>query len=74
MSELTLCCHCSLKAIRARAEERGLTVTLMADTSSFGGTNVYVHPPNVDVTRLLAVIRKNYFAAWMMQITKTCAC
>lgn len=79
MSELTSCCHCSLKGIESRAKARGLVITKLP-SKFMGGTDVFVHPPNIVITELEGwnvpdhPIREKYFSAWMMQITEFCVC
>jgi hypothetical protein len=45
-----------------------------------GGTDVFVHPKDVDITKLPGLkvpdhpTRNIYFAAWLMEIPKKCEC
>ncbi len=69
----------SLEQIRRDAKKKKMRVTTLADTEfMLGGTNVYVHPPDVKITK--EYLRANvdahdkYFVAWFMAIGKMCEC
>lgn len=78
MSSFTRCNFCSLKIIRKDAKAKNMKVTLMHDAKwGMGGTNVYVHPPDVDIRSLPGGEegeRKKYRWTWMMGIGDHCSC
>jgi hypothetical protein len=70
MSELTPCNYCTLKSIKRRAEEGGMTVTLL-------NGDVYVHPATVAIKELSSGEdgeREQYWRAWFMKLTDHCVC
>jgi hypothetical protein len=72
MSELTQCNYCSLHAIRQRAQREKKKVTINPDVDySLGGTNVYVHPKDVKITK---DNHEKYFVSWMMEVGDHCGC
>jgi hypothetical protein len=78
MSELTQCNYCSLRRIRRDAKREKKRVTILSDARwGMGGVNVYVHPRDVNVSRLRGGEdgpRREYFVSWFMQLTQHCCC
>jgi len=78
MSELTQCNCCTLRSIKRNAKAKGMKVTILQDAKwGMGGCNVYVHPKEVNVRKLPGGEdgpRKQYFAAWFMDLTSSCCC
>lgn len=68
MSEFTMCNYCSLMATIRRAALLGKEVTVLH------GHTVYVHPPDVDVTKLDGPEREKFFCSWYMELTNHCVC
>jgi len=76
MSELTQCNYCSLKAIRKKAEASGKKVTILQDAVwGLGGSNVYLHPSNINIYDLGDEEKHaKYRIAWMQEIGYQCSC
>jgi len=74
MGELTTCNYCSLQAIKQRAKENNLKVTLLQSNWELGGIDVYVHPKDVKVRKLDDRERKKYKVAWFMELSDHCCC
>jgi hypothetical protein len=72
MSELTTCNYCNLQGIRCRAKKEKKKVTLIPAMG--GGTDVFVHPKNICIRELSLQKRKDYFTAWLMEISDRCVC
>jgi hypothetical protein len=55
-----------------------MRVTVLSDAHwGMGGENVYVHPKEIKIAKLLGGEdgpRKVYFASWMMEIPSRCCC
>jgi hypothetical protein len=77
---MSSCNFCTLQWIQFRAEIEGSAVSLRADTGPLGGTSVFVHPPEIDISQLedIDVLdspnREKYFKAWLMEIPPDCVC
>lgn len=65
------CNHCSLQRIRDDARETKQKVTL---GYSHGGTDVYVHPREVNINKLNAQEKEKYHRAWLMEVPDHCCC
>lgn len=79
MSESTPCNYCSLRSIRANANEHELRVTLLPSGFresgvSTEGTDIYAHPKDVTISLLATKKREQYFSAWMWTIPDKCCC
>ena len=70
MSELTQCNFCTLKDIKRRAEVQHKKVSILGDSLN-GGKRIYVHPKKV---KLSQDNKEEYFVAWFMELTDSCAC
>ncbi len=79
MSELTTCNFCTLRGIRYRNKGTGNRVLVRYNTRwGMGGVNVYVIPRGVHVPKGGIVedseFHEKYSIAWLMEVTKSCAC
>ena len=74
MSDLTICNYCSLQAIKQRAKENNLKVTLLQSNWELGGIDVYVHPKDVKVKKLDDREREKYRVAWFMELSDHSCC
>ena len=64
-----ICNYCTLQRIRRRAEEDGQRVTVR--NGWMGGTDVFVHPPDVEID--IAAAQEGhpqftYWTAWLMSL------
>lgn len=78
MSDFTPCNYCTLRRIRRDAKANGKRVTVLDDARwGMGGSNVYVHPPEVKIRALAGGEdgeRAKYRCSWMMEIPSRCEC
>jgi len=72
MSELTPCNYCNLQNYEWRAKKNNEKLTLLSGWR--GGKDVYIHPKEIDIEKLSEDNRKEYFVAWLMEISKHCVC
>lgn len=68
------CNWCNLQQYKRDAKQLSLKITLLPAKRRMGGTEVYMHPKNIDVKKLKPNERHEYFKAWMMEIGERCAC
>lgn len=72
MSELTRCNYCTLKILERDAKKYGTVITKLKGWR--GGTDVFMHPENVDIETLSREERDKYFCVWLMEISTHCVC
>lgn len=74
-----ICNKCLFNIIKERALKNGKAVLKMK-SKFLGGTDVFVHPSNIDITKLPGLNeadhpnRNKYFVAWFMKIPERCEC
>lgn len=74
MSEITMCNHCALRAIREQAKQDGLKVSIRLDPRGREAgfwdraVNCYVHPPEVEPDH------DEHFVAKFAILTDHCVC
>jgi hypothetical protein len=71
---MSRCNHCTLKAIRVYAKKENKKVTMLPSNFLLGGREVYTHPKDIKISKLLPKDREQYFAAWLMEVTEYCCC
>jgi len=60
--------------MQKRAEKSGHIVTLLQSDGELRGTDVYVHPPEVNIEKLCTSEREPYRKAWLWEISNHCCC
>ena len=87
MSEASECNRCILIRIKEEAKKNGMKVTVLTDSPfSSGGHNVYVHPKEINITKLrsdritkrgqkfIPGERQQYSPAMLLAIGAECTC
>ena len=78
MGKGTLCNFCSLKMIKASAEQTGGTVVIRPGTGGLGGSEVYVVPKGATLDERKDPETGNdlggQWKSWMMEIPDHCCC
>lgn len=69
-----ICNYCTLKHMQKEAGKSGHIVTLLQSDGELGGTDVYVHPQEINIEKLPTSEREHYWKTWLWKISNQCCC
>jgi len=73
---LKACNHCLYQYYKKMAKRKGLEISVLESDFGMGGIEIYMHPPEIDVRKLIPDSHeyKKYHVAWFMELGDSCSC